>query len=109
MYDIAGEAVWLCREAVLSCLERGIDCGGRDAWMRASYEEGCSTWLCEVEEDVLVCLRLAGIEKPDPESKEISLTGSCVDVPAEVEEVLDATEALWATRRMDSSRVSRFT
>lgn len=31
--------------------------------------------------------------KPEPVSKEGSVTGSCVDAVADVEEVLDATEA----------------
>ena len=49
------------------------------------------------------------MEKPEPESSDESAMGSWVEVAAEVEEVLETTEALWAARRRESSRVSRFT
>lgn len=35
--------------------------------------------------------------------------GSWVEAVAEVEDVLDATDAFWAARSSDSSRVRRFT
>jgi hypothetical protein len=44
-----------------------------------------------------------------PEERRDVSGASCVDVPAEVEDVLEATEALWAARRRLSSRVKRLT
>lgn len=44
-----------------------------------------------------------------PESSEPSAAGSCVELLADVEEALDATEALCAARSRDSSLVNRFT
>lgn len=64
---------------------------------------------CDVEEDVLRCLREVGIVKPEPESSEGSETGSWVEVAADADDVLDATDAFWAARSNDSSRVRRLT
>ena len=63
----------------------------------------------EVVEEVRLCLRAVGMEKPEPDKREESLMGSCVEVPAEVDDVLNTTDAFWAARRRDSSRVNRFT
>lgn len=58
---------------------------------------------------VRLCRRPLGIVKAVPESSELSAAGSCVEVLADVEEALDATEALCAARKRDSSLVKRFT
>ena len=47
----------------------------------------------EVVDDVLLCRRAVGIVKPAPERREVSLAASWVEVPAEVEEALETTDA----------------
>jgi hypothetical protein len=60
-----------------------------------------------VVDDVRWCLAV-GMENPEPERRDCSAT-SWDELAAEVEEVLDTTEAFWAARRSDSSRVKRLT
>lgn len=50
-----------------------------------------------------------GIENPEPDKSEDSTMGSWEEVALDVEDVFEATDALWAARKMDSSRVRRFT
>lgn len=59
-------------------------------------------------DDVRRWRRDVGMVKPEPVRSDGSLT-SWVDVVAEVDEWLEATEAFWAARRRDSSRVRRLT
>lgn len=101
----AGESAWLLREAELFWRESGMACG-LDATVLVSSEP--AAWFCDAEDDVRWCRRAVGMEKPEPDNSDESAIGSCVDA-AEVEDVLDTTEAFWAARRRDSSRVSRFT
>lgn len=50
-----------------------------------------------------------GIENPEPDKSEDSTIGSWEEVALDVEEVLETTDALWAARSRESSRVRRFT
>lgn len=70
------------------------------AWLRA-------LWL----EDVRWCRRplVDGIENPEPEIKSVAGVPSAPLTLAEVDDVLDTTEAFCAARRIDSSRVRRLT
>jgi hypothetical protein len=63
----------------------------------------------DVEEEVLWWRRAVGIENPEPDKSEDSTMGSWEEVALDVEEVLETTDALWAARRRESSRVRRFT
>lgn len=49
------------------------------------------------------------MEKPEPESRDVSASWSWEEVAPEVDDVLDTTEAFWAARSRDSSRVKRLT
>lgn len=99
----------LRRDAVLPWRDMDMGCGGRP-WARASWD--VDNWLmrlCDVDDDVLRCLREVGIVKPEPERSEGSETGSWLEVAADADDVLDATDAFWAARSNDSSRVRRLT
>lgn len=48
------------------------------------------------------------MEKPDPERRDCSAT-SWDEFAAEVDDVFETTEAFWAARRRESSRVRRLT
>lgn len=66
-----------------------------------------------VLEEVRWCRRplVRGWENPEPALRCCSETwvDSAPEAVADVEEVSDTTEAFWAARRMESSRVSRLT
>ncbi len=54
------------------------------------------------------------MEKPEPESSGwLSVKAGAVspvpEAPADVEDAFETTDAFWAARRSESSRVSRFT
>lgn len=92
---------------MLSWRARGTDAIGRGAWIRASNEEERP---CDADEGVRWCDRAVGIEKPEPDKRGVSgWTASWVELAADVDEVLETTEAFWAARRRDSSRVKRLT
>jgi hypothetical protein len=62
-----------------------------------------------VEEEVLWWRRAVGIENPEPDKSDDSTRGSWEEVALDVEDVFETTDALWAARKMESSRVRRFT
>lgn len=101
--------VWLVRAVVLFWRDMDAGFGGLVASGRCSKEEDICNAGFEVVDSDRSCRRAAGMEKPDPERREMSLAGSWVDAPAEVEEVLDTTDAFCAALRRVNSRVRRFT
>jgi hypothetical protein len=55
------------------------------------------------------CRRCEGAGWLGPESRWFALTSPVSGKPAEVDEALETTEAFWAARSMESSRVRRLT
>lgn len=102
----AGDPVWLLREALLFCRESDA---GWDVRARASYDEAKLGKVWDVEDEVLWWRREVGIENPEPDKSDDSTMGSWEEVAFDVDEAFETTDALWAARSIESSRVRRFT